>query len=395
IGAAELPNQAPPLIVQDSSFRGCMVGVGVLGFAGYGKPVPCENVLVRNNLFLDCGRSISLVGQVRRVQVVGNRILGATISALQFEHFAPGARDILLANNTVFESAAAFRLWDDRVKGTNIRLCNNLVLGAAEPDMLFWDSGGNQFQARGPGNGQLLHDAGWQLMNNWREGRRPTGVTAPEKAWIPPGPTDVVPTRIPVLSREVGDANFLRPARNSLLATKGAGETDPSLPSYVGAQPPKGIESWDWDRTWKARTPGHHQLLTVSKKEQDGGKYRTINDALKDAKPWATIRVLDDAIYPGRIILDDPEKHHGLCLEAPRHATIEMGPDDERALRLGGVADVRVAGFRFRTNKVPRASTLVSVSGRVPGVVLEGLDFRSDDAVFAIQLTNISAGNEN
>src|SRR5262249_26213270 len=27
--------------------------------------------------------------------------------------------------------------------------------------------------------------------------------------------------------------------------------------------------------------------------------------------------------------------------------------------------------------------------------VLEGLDFRSDDAVFAIQLTNISAGNEN
>src|SRR5262249_25287278 len=53
---------------------------------------------------------------------------------------------------------------------------------------------------------------------------------------------------------------------------------------------------------------------------------------------------------------------------------------------------VRVAGFRIRTSKVPRASTLMSVSGRVPGVVLEGLDIRSDEAVIALTLTKITVG---
>src|SRR5262249_33762001 len=160
-------------------------------------------------------------------------------------------------NNTVFESAAAFRLWDDRVKGKNIRLYNNLVLGATQPDMLFWDSGGNPNQVKGPGKGQELHDAGWQLKHNWREVRRPTGVSQSERAWIRPGPTDGIQERIPVLSREVGDVNFLRPTKGSPLATGGAGQTDPWLPSYVGALPPEGVEPWDWDRTWKARgAPG-------------------------------------------------------------------------------------------------------------------------------------------
>src|SRR5262249_32788771 len=161
---------------------------------------------------------------------------------------------------------------------------------------------------------------GWQLKHNWREVRRPTGVSQIERAWIPPGPTDVIQERIPVLSREVGDVNFLRPTKGSPLATGGAGQTDPWLPSYVGALPPDGVEPWDWDRTWKARgAPGRHQLLTVSKKK-DGAAYQSIKDALKDAKPWATIRVLDAETYPESIILDDPIRHEGIALEAPKRA---------------------------------------------------------------------------
>ncbi|HYT91428.1 MAG TPA: hypothetical protein VEL76_22130 [Gemmataceae bacterium] len=58
--------------------------------------------------------------------------------------------------------------------------------------------------------------------------------------------------KIDVLSRNPEEpAKFLRPAKNSPLASKGAGG---DLPSYVGAVPPEGVEAWDWDRTWKART---------------------------------------------------------------------------------------------------------------------------------------------
>src|SRR5262249_2750478 len=162
------------LIVQHCTFRACMQGIGLKGYAEYHVPAPCDNVIVRNNVFLDCAMGVIVIGQAQRVQVVGNLIQGATLAALQIDNVATGTRGILIANNTVFESAAAFRLWDDRVKGKNIRLCNNLVLGAAQPDMVFWDSGGNQLQVKGPGNGQQLHDAGWRLTNNWREVRRPS-----------------------------------------------------------------------------------------------------------------------------------------------------------------------------------------------------------------------------
>ena len=51
-----------------------------------------------------------------------------------------------------------------------------------------------------------------------------------------------------------GDPNFLRPTKDSPLATGGAGVKDSALPAYVGAVPPDGGEPWDWDRTWSALT---------------------------------------------------------------------------------------------------------------------------------------------
>ena len=56
---------------------------------------------------------------------------------------------------------------------------------------------------------------------------------------------------MPVRRRQ-GDANFLRPPKDSPLAKGGAGATDPALPAYVGAVPPEGVEPWDWEKTWKA-----------------------------------------------------------------------------------------------------------------------------------------------
>src|SRR5207253_277345 len=97
---------------------------------------------------------------------------------------------------------------------------------------------------------------------------------------------------------------------------------DPAFPAYVGALPPEGVPEWDWGRAW--RMPVGAPLLTVSKKEPGGGKYRTINDALKDAKPWATVRILDAETYPEMVRLDDPKKHEGITVDAPQGATLVL-----------------------------------------------------------------------
>ena len=43
---------------------------------------------------------------------------------------------------------------------------------------------------------------------------------------------------------------FLRPKRNSVLATGGAGR---DLSKYVGAALPQGVKPWNWDVTWRSR----------------------------------------------------------------------------------------------------------------------------------------------
>ena len=71
-----------------------------------------------------------------------------------------------------------------------------------------------------------------------------------------------------------------------------------------------------------ARMPKDSQLLTVSKTSSGGGKYRTINEALKAAKPWTTIRVLDTETYQETIALDQKEQQEGISLEAPKRAIL-------------------------------------------------------------------------
>jgi hypothetical protein len=45
----------------------------------------------------------------------------------------------------------------------------------------------------------------------------------------------------------------MRPAPDSPLVEGGAGKEDLSLPQYVGAVPPEGVEPWDWQHTWNVR----------------------------------------------------------------------------------------------------------------------------------------------
>ncbi len=306
---------------------------------------------------------------------MGNRFRDVNMSAVQFQFLSEDTEGILVANNTFFDSATALRLWDRAINGKYIQVRNNLVLGGEAMDMHVIDAINGQ-ESRGPGNGVAVA-AKYRFSNNWREGKEwPTG-----KGWIPPDPKkgDVRESKIDGINRDPKSPDFLRPQPNSKLATAGAGNEDPSLPRYIGALPPEGTDPWDWDRTW--RMPKDAQLLTVSKQSSGGGMYRTINDALKDAKPWATIRVLDDAKYTESLLIADPQKFEGLTLEAAGAATIELPKGGRVAVLIKDVPLVAVRGFHLSAD--PQNIFLVGVLGRSPGVLLDHLDCRSSASLGA------------
>ena len=125
--------------------------------------------------------------------------------------------------------------------------------------------------------------------------------------------------------------------------------------------------------------PQDAQLLTVSKEAGAGGKYRTIGEALKDARPWATIRVLDGETYEETIALDQKEQQEGVSLEAPQRATLLLTGAARPALVVRDVPSIRVSGFVFRQAEGPRDQVirvLVQARGECPGLELEDLDFR-------------------
>jgi hypothetical protein len=247
-----LTREDDPVTVRNSSFRGLYAGVSIVACgspANYALAVPARRFVVCNNTFTRCEFGVGLLGAAREVHVVGNRFHSARKAAVQLENLLEGAADILVANNTILESGPALRYWDSEVRGKNVEIRNNLVLGPVGQDALFMDSGGDPNKARGPGDGQAVLRA-WRWGQNWREAGVP--LAGPyRKAWIPCHHDDVGQAEIRVLSRDPKDAaRFLRPAKDSPLTTKGAGG---DLPSYVGAVPPEGVEPWDWERTWKAR----------------------------------------------------------------------------------------------------------------------------------------------
>jgi hypothetical protein len=256
--------------------------------------------------------------------------------------------------------------------------------------MVFIDSGGDPDKPHAPGDGNKVLQA-WQVDHNWREGDAPRPSDLLTKSWIPPGPKDTRTGHIDVRSRRPDSPDFLRPAGDSPLATVGAGEEDPSLPRYVGAVPPKGVAPWEWDRT--RRMPRPAPLLTVSRNATDGGRYRTLAAALAAAKPWATIRVLDDAVYAERLALDDAARYEGIALEAPRGAVLRLKGGIAPLLEIRDVPHVWVKGFRldFVGPTLPVTKTFVRVSGHCPGVILEDLDARAPTMTRAFVLDNVRA----
>jgi predicted Ser/Thr protein kinase len=374
--------EAPPVIVQNCTMRGGTLGIRVRGMSpDFKTPQPCNRIIVRNNVFSDVEFGIVLAGLIRQTHIVGNRLQDCPRAALDVEYLFEGSQSILFANNTIFHSDVAFRLIDTKVHGQQIQLSNNLVLGATKPDFQYYEGTGVPDDIKGPGDIAALRRS-WQLDHNGREVQVPTGVDVQDKSWIPPSPTDLREDRIDLLSRDATRPDFLRPAKDSKLATAGAGKDDPALPRYVGAVPPVGVEPWDWQKTWDARHP--KMVLTVSKDPKDGADFRGINDALaKVDRPDMTIRILDAATYVEAVAIQQRHQQ-GLTLEAVRGATLMVPPNARCGLGIGPVPRITVRGLRLRTDQ--KDAVPCAILGRAPGVLLDDLNFGSTSFNTAVGL---------
>jgi serine/threonine protein kinase len=262
IYSVTLTGQDAPIIIQNCILQSGPQGGQAVRLEGYrendNSPATCAHVVVRNNTLLGGRDGLWANGLVHEVLVVGNRFLecGAAIVLLDL---LPGTAGIVIANNTFLANKSSLFIWDDHAKGKiflqckNMRIANNLVLGSLVPDdmsLLNRPWGGGKF---GPADLESLLKLKneWRFDHNWREVDAKKAAAATPGRWIP-GPNDQLRLSINDVSRTLNDPHFLRPHPGSPLARGGAGVTDPSLPAYVGALPPDGVEPWDWNKTWSA-----------------------------------------------------------------------------------------------------------------------------------------------
>jgi hypothetical protein len=307
------PND-PPVLISNCNFH-MPGGGGILLDTDRDVVKPSANVIIRNNHFDGCGQPICILAAAQRVLVVGNIVTRGAWSGIDLRDLEDRAGNILIANNTVFWSERAHRVYDDKNKGNaglkaaNVRIQNNLILKPKlAGDLFFFDHprGAAAAKNNGAGDTAALLKA-WRYSHNWRELDAPP-VT--DKAWIP-GPADVIKAPIEVMSREFGAKDFLRPAGKSPLATGGV--NDAYLPAYVGAVRPEGVSEWNWNWTWDALV---HKRTSVSKNPADGGRFRTIDEARGKIEPGMTIRVLDDADHEEQLEIKLPDRYSGVTVEA-------------------------------------------------------------------------------
>jgi serine/threonine protein kinase len=363
-----------PVVIRRCALAGMAHGKGIAvrGPArSEGKTAAAGGLSVYANNVSGCATGIALSGRLSRVRLCANTVGNCLLNAVEFRNLASDAGAIVLANNSLSNAKFGLLIVDEAPyqppASGQVELVNNLLFGCSGADIVYYQDPGDGTDKDFMKGGTIK--AAWGFRNNARE--QTGGLMA--LVSVPVANTDLKLDRVELLSRNPAEPDFLRPAKDSPLAARGAGQSDPRFPTYIGAVPPVGIEPWDWDRAW--RMPKDAQLLTVSKDPRDKARYETIGAALKDVKPWTTIRVLDNAKYSESLLITDPDKAEGLTLEAVRAATIELPKGSRVALLIKDVPQVVVRGFRFRTE--PQNVFLIGVLGRSPGVLLDHLDCRS------------------
>jgi hypothetical protein len=240
------PGESPLILTH------CLVRAGYHGIVvdgsdrNGGGPPRSGGIQIRQNRVSAAGWGIQIRGAVSRIHVAGNLVWNCGLTGIQLQDLVAGSNQVLIANNTVSQSTAGFRVWDNEPFETHsqgqVEVCNNVLLDAIDVDMGYYQApkGGKTI----PGDGQALLKL-WRFDRNWRD----LSGQESDKA-IPLAPNDKKLAGNALLARESSHKDYLRPAKESPLVTAGAGG---DLPSYAGAVPPEGIAPWDWDKTWEAR----------------------------------------------------------------------------------------------------------------------------------------------
>jgi hypothetical protein len=240
IEQANLSQEDAPITVRKCVLAGLYRGLRVSGASDTGAAAPSRRIVLRDNNVSDCLVGIWVGGLVSDVHIVGNRVWNCTAAALQVEELLQGSSNLLIANNSLKNERSCLQIQQMSQVDEGIAIRNNLLLAGRGPDL--------EFLGKNP---PFL--AACRLDHNWREVPPPGEKTPDEETWVPFNSQDVhQEEQMAGLARDPKDAtNFLRPAKDSPLAAGGAGG---ELPTYVGAVPPEGVEPWDWDKTWNART---------------------------------------------------------------------------------------------------------------------------------------------
>src|SRR5262249_36430434 len=212
-------------------------------------------------------KGILLMGSITDAQVTGNLVWGCSVAGIQIEDPASGSGRTLIANNTIFDSGPAFRVWDnapfEKPSPGQVEVRNNLLFGTEKGSTMAFVLDPRDGGATRPGDVKSLNES-WRFDHNWRD------VSGSQSGFtIPLAPGDRAFKDVALLSRLPHRPDFMRPPADSPLAAGGAGREDVSLPVYVGAVPPQGVEPWDWDNTWKARVKKLQEQRAKPRKEQE------------------------------------------------------------------------------------------------------------------------------
>ena len=108
--------------------------------------------------------------------------------------------------------------------------------------------------------------------------------------------------------------------------------------------------------------PAEPREFTVA--QSGDAQFRTLQDALAQATPNTTIRVLDDATYRETLRISDPRRHSGLKLIAEKRATIVPADSDEptrRLIEISHVSDVLLKGWKIAAPKEGHAVYVAQV----------------------------------
>jgi serine/threonine protein kinase len=136
--------------------------------------------------------------------------------------------------------------------------------------------------------------------------------------------------------------------------------------------------------------PHDSNIITVSK--SGAAQFKTIGDALANAAPGTTVRVLDDESYEESLVIDNAGKWHGVQIVADANASLSGPRGTERVIAIMDTPNVVIKGFTIR----PRSQQFaIKITGNCEGVTIDEVNIETPDENWAaVYITRQARGSK-